>query len=150
MFADKASAAFDFIGSRRADYLNWRYADRRAGNFTLTLARTPDNILGFSVLGVSRGRALVADLLALPGRADVAASLIADSIRSARAAGAAAIECRLPRRHPYRQLLRRAGFFRSTYAACFFEPVGVPEDAIAFLDDPGASVHFTLGDSDIG
>jgi hypothetical protein len=150
VFADEASTAFDFIGSRRADYLNWRYADRRAGNFVITLAETPDRILGFSVLSASRGRALVADLLALPGRADVADSLIVDSIRNARAVGAAAIECRLPKHHPYRPLLRRAGFFRTTNAACFFEAVGVPEDAIAFLDNPGASVHLTLGDSDIG
>jgi len=148
VFADEASTAFDFIGSRRADYLNWRYADRRAGNFVITLAETPDRILGYSVLSACRGRALVADLLTLPGRADVADSLIADSIRSARAVGAAAIECRLPKHHPYRPLLRRAGFFRTTKAASFFEAVGVPEDAIAFLDDPGASVHLTLGDSD--
>src|SRR5574342_836023 len=129
VFADEAASTFDFIGSRRADYLNWRYGDRRAGDFVITLAETPDRILGFSVLSVSRGRALVAELLALPGRTDVAESLIIESIRSARAVGAAAIECRLPKHHPYRPLLRRAGFFRSTSAACFFEAVGGREDA---------------------
>jgi len=51
------AAGFDFIGLRRMDHLNWRYADVRAGDFRITLAEENDRVLGFSVLCIARGRA---------------------------------------------------------------------------------------------
>jgi len=148
-FFDDAASAFDFIGLRTMDYMNWRYGDIRAGDFRITTAEEGGRILGFSVLALSHGRAKIADLLALPGRLDVAASLLGDAIRYAHAARAASIDCWLPRRHPYRSLLRREGFLRTANRPHFFERIGGADEDVAFLDDPSAAIHFTLGDSDL-
>jgi hypothetical protein len=148
-FWPRASAAFDFIGVRDAAYLNRRYADRRAGAYHVRLAEEGESVVGFGVLSVSRGRARVAELLALPGRLDVAAALLRDMTGAAAAAGAATLECWLPRRHPYRALLRHGGFFASGAVDFQYEPKLVRDDDVAFLSDPGLALHLTLGDTDL-
>jgi hypothetical protein len=70
-------------------------------------------------------------------------------VETARASAASAIECWLPAHHPYQPLLRREGFLHTRDAAILFLPLGAPEDAIQYLDDPLAAVHYTLGDSDL-
>jgi len=149
-FCEEACAPFDFAVVRTRDVLNWRYADPRAGGFTIRLAEYEDRLLGYAVLRVTGGLGYIADILALPGRLDVVDSLARDGAQQLRKTGAAAGECWLMANHPYVDAVRNAGFLgRRVRAAPTFEPMSVPEREMTFLCGRDVAVHLTVGDMDI-
>ena len=148
-FFEEAAKPFEFIIVRSSDYLNWRYADPRSGSFTITLAEQDGRVLGYSVLTMARGRGCIADLLVLPGRQDVLRSLVRHAITSFQDKGLATVECWCPRVHPYRSVLWRHGFVHVQRVLDVSTGTWLaPPDELAFLDDPGAAVHFVAGDTD--
>ena len=149
-FFEEAAQQFDCIVVRSAAELNWRYADVRAGAFTIRLAEQEGRVLGYAVLRSSQNRAHIADLLALPGRLDVAASLVRDALVHFSERGGETIECWSPADHPYRPLLRQAGFLRTRRSISMkFVPRCATRDQIAPIGRRGAVVHFMAGDSDL-
>lgn len=147
---EATAVQFDHIKQRTAEYLNWRYADPRAPQYTRLAAIEDGRVLGYLVLAVQQHRGYVLDLLALPGRLDVAAGLLDESLRAFRARKATAATCWLPRRHPYRGLLRRRGFadFRQSAGASYRPYAHLESGTFDFMADPHARLHVTLGDSD--
>jgi RimJ/RimL family protein N-acetyltransferase len=152
-FWQEASQPFAFIVVRDRQYLDARYGDPRAGNFTIKLAEENGALLGYTVLCVDSDgdRGYVADLLTLPERCDVATSLLRDALDHFRRLGRPRVECQLPEHHPYRQALDKLGFlsrpqgrYARNYAA-----LGASEEELAFLREPEAPLHRTLGDTDI-
>ncbi len=150
---DVASKPFRVIVARRAAYLNWRYADPRAGKYAIKIAEYEGQLLGYAVSRLSHGRGSLADLLALPGRIDVVRSLVAESVGSLRAQGVSEIECWLPEHHPYWEALshysfdhkRRSIDYRIAPAKEYESLITIP-----FREDPKAPIHITMGDSDLG
>jgi hypothetical protein len=150
---DAASPQFRLLVARRHAYLNWRYADPRAGRFTIKIAELDGRMLGYAVSRLSYGRGFLSDIFALPGRIDVVRSLVASAIADLRAAGAQQVECWLPEHHPYWEALnhypfdhkRRTVDYRAAPANEYLGRIIVP-----FLDDPRAPIHVTMGDSDVG
>lgn len=146
------SQSFDYIGVRDRKWLNWRYCDIRAGDFTVRLAEEGRELLGYCVSRASKrhGAGYIADLIALPERLDVVEMLIEDALGAFRASGLSVAECWLPARHPYRLILDRAGFVRrSRRLRMIYKAMRLPEEKLSFLEDRKAAVHFTLGDSDV-
>lgn len=149
-FLDSALSQFDFVGERSVPYLNWRFCDERAGPFTIRVARQDDQLLDYAVTRANSDNARVADILTLPGRTDIAESLIRDAISLAQQAGSDSVEVRLPMRHPYQSALSRTGFFdRGHFAGELIEPGYAEEIDLGFLENEDASIHYTLADSDI-
>jgi GNAT superfamily N-acetyltransferase len=149
-FFAEAAAPYDLVMERSREYLEWRYLDQRAGPFTFLVVEEGDRILGYLVLRLAQRRAQIADLLVLPGCADVAEALIAEAVASARRAGAGGVACWLPSRHPYSQALRRQGFFDSRRDAhIHYQPFDASPETLAFLDRPDGAVHFVYGDTDL-
>jgi hypothetical protein len=149
-FWDAASRTFDFIGVRDRRYLNWRY-EARAGDFTRLVAEQDGVLLGYAVLRITRERGNVADLLALPERLDVARSLLREALRGFRHAGLDTARCWLPAVHPYRGLFEEEGFaFEKPRKPPFIVgPLGMEAGGLAFLTDPYAAVHITMGESEV-
>jgi hypothetical protein len=149
-FWEEARGAFDFMVARTRDYLRWRYCDPRAGDFTVRLADQGGALLGYTVLRVSRGRGYLADILALPGRTDVARSLIRDALDQFRGLGIGRADCWLPSHHPYRRAFAAAGFVHRRIVGPTWTPLALPMSELAFLgNDPRAAIHYTLGDTDL-
>lgn len=147
-FCEEASRQFDFMSLRTKEVLNWRFADPRAGDFTIRLATEGDQVLGYSVLRVANGAGHIADLLALPGRLDVVASLARDATSQLRSS-APTIECWLFENNPYARALRSCGFLgRRRRRQLTYEAVGVPVSEIEFLSDRSTVAHLSLGDMD--
>lgn len=77
---DKVKDGYNFIMKKDSQYLNWRYLDLRAGNYVVTQAESNGEVLGFAVLKTTKTANItegyVSDLLALPGRLDVANALL--------------------------------------------------------------------------
>ena len=148
-FIAAALSQFDFVAERSIAYLNWRYCDERAGPFTVRSAEHDGEQLGYAVTRVYDGTAQIADLLVLPGRVAVAETLIRDAVELAKQGSAHVISTRLPRHHPYRSALARAGFFDvGSTAGELVAPRGMPPADLAFLDRADARVHHVLADSD--
>lgn len=147
-FFDEASTPFDLIVVRTKDYLNWRYADPRAGRFRIRLAESGGRLVGYSVTTSMRRHGYIADLLTLPGRVDVAESLLHDALAAFREAGLESGRCWAPHGHPYTDALRSAGFIQRKQARhVTYRAYRYPEAARA-LSGPEARVHLMFGDSD--
>jgi hypothetical protein len=88
-------------------------------------------------------------LLALPGRADVARSLVEDTVAQARAGGAASVDCWWMRNHPYSTMLRRCGFIpRYPGGVLSYHANRIGPEALRFFERSEARVHFTYQDQD--
>lgn len=151
-FWEEASRAFDFVMVRDRAYLSWRYADPRAGVFTILIAEDGERLAGWTVLSLERNgrRGALADLLVLPGRADAARALLREAVNRLRARGVESVECWLAERHPCRAALEDTGFVmrRRKEVSAYRATGGVPEASLAFLQEKSARVHLTLGDID--
>jgi hypothetical protein len=130
------------------DYLNWRYADPRAGRFRIRLAEERGRLLGYSVLTSMRGHGYIADLLTLPGREDVAESLLRDAFAAFRDADLQSGRCWAPHAHPYLGALQRTGFTRHRQPRHVTYRVHRNPEQAQVLSEPDARVHLMIGDSD--
>lgn len=149
-FMDEASAPFWLIVERTPEYLNWRFADARAGAFTIRLAEGEDGMLGYLVLRMSGSRGYIADLLALPRRDDVVASLVKDALDQFRSGGVSSVECWAARNHPYREVLGRHGFDQKKRTMQFYcQPMRVPDEVVQPFGSRDAVMHLVSGDTDL-
>jgi predicted N-acetyltransferase YhbS len=149
---EEAAPSFDYVGVRDRAALTRRYCDERAGAFTIKVAEDEGELLGYCVSRTSNARrsGYIADLFALPDRADAIEALVADALTTFRQEGLSTGECRLPEHHPYRPVIEAAGFVaRSRPVDEIYMALRVSEEALAFLLDPSAALHITMGDSDI-
>jgi hypothetical protein len=146
---DEACGQFGFILERKRDFLNWRYCDRRGGDFVVRVAREEGRLLGYTVLRVLAGSGYVADALVLPGRLDVLQSLARDALLYLRERNVAAVEWWCATRHPYRSVLSQMGFVHKTRTVRFtYVAMGAEPHAIDSLQKPGIAVHLMPGDTD--
>lgn len=147
-FFERASRAFDLVQWRDEHTLNWRYADRRAGPFTIRVAESEGRIVGYAVTRATEVGAALADLLVLPGREDVAYALIQDAAQLAKRAGASAIRSWMIENHPYHRLLLHSGFIpiRRIVKPGYQDMHGTSN--YGFLSQPHARIHLMLGDTD--
>jgi len=149
LFAE-ASATFAFIVRRDRSYLDWRYADPRAGRYSITLAEEGERLVGYVVASVSHGQGAISDLLTLPGRDDVVASLLLDAEARLREAGVSAVECWSSPSHPYAQVLRQLGYLRKRRTIGLkFVPRGATREELAALGGRRARLHIMAGDTDL-
>lgn len=147
---ERAAEAFDLIQVRDRQFLNWRYRDDRAGQFTVRVAEADGEALGYLALRTGHATTDIGDLLVLPGRLDVAHALIRDAVELSRATGSSAIRSWMISGHPYEPLLTDLGFVRartSTKPVFHANPRTDPAE-LAFLAEPTTRVHLMLGDSD--
>jgi hypothetical protein len=144
-----AASEFDVVVVRDQAYLQWRFADPRGGPSTLLAADERGDLVGWAVLKMQGTSGYVADLLVRRGREDAVEALATEALVRLRREGVARALCWLPRRHPYRRALRRAGFVdwgRSVPLAYGWEGDGVADDGLLRRRD--VKLHFTIGDSD--
>lgn len=149
VFWADAATQFDFVQVRDRRYLNWRYCDRRAGRFEVRVAKSGGRMLGFAAIRADEREAVLADLLALPERVDVAEALLDDAIAAARRAGSPTMRLWLQQTHPYAKAVRRRGFF-DTDQRMRMRSTRLRDDApeLPFPDGPHGRVHAMIGDSD--
>ncbi len=150
-FWQEASMPYDFAIVRDREYLNWRFCDPRAGSFTVRQAEEERAIGGYAVTSMQAdGRGFIADLLALPDRDDIVLALLNDALQQLQLAGAATVECWVPRYHPYRHAIDSSGFrHKRRTIEMHVSGIRIEDAELAFLEDPRAAVHVSLGDTDL-
>ena len=148
-FWEQAREQFDVIKVRDREYLNWRFCDPRAGEFIVRTAEEDGALLGYLAFRLEGKRALIADLLALPGRSDVVRSLIDDAVRLAHQNGAYQIRCWSVEGHSYLRELRRAGFANyPNVISLSYGAWSTPSSELTFLADRATRIHFQTSDTD--
>lgn len=146
----EAAAPFWLIVERTPEYLNWRFADARAGAFAIRLAESDGHILGYLVLRMSGGRGHIADLLVLPGRDDVVASLVRDALGQFQSSGVSSVECWATRNHPYREALGQHGFDEKRRTIQFYcQPMRVADEVVEPFGGRDLVMHLVSGDTDL-
>jgi GNAT superfamily N-acetyltransferase len=146
-----ASQPFDVAVVRSREYLNWRYADPRAGRFTILLAECDAQLIGYAVLSTSGDKGQIADLLVLPERRDVLQALLEAALTQLASSGASRVQVWSPLLHPYRDTFVTKGFNATRTMQGVTLGAYRPDlaGALAILDDPRAAVHITAGDTDL-
>jgi GNAT superfamily N-acetyltransferase len=146
----EASAPFQLIVVRTRDYLNWRYADKRAGAYSICFAEEDGRLVGYATARSANGKGYIADLLALPGRTDAIGALLRHTLADFASEGAATAECWSFVHHPYQTTLSEAGFStKRRTRPVRARPRGKNPDLVTFRDDPKALCHLTAGDCDL-
>lgn len=153
-FWKEVSDHYDFIVERRKNYLNWRYCDKRGGDFIVLQAECGGQVLGYTSLRINNYRknyaiGYILDLLTLPGRLDVADALVAEAIGFFDRKDINIVNCQMIKGCPYERVLNRYGFLNSRInIKLFFNPLG-EEDILDKLDKiTSDKVYISWGDQD--
>lgn len=143
----EAERAFDLMFLRGQKSLNWRYADPRAGKYTILAAEEGGHLHGYAVTRATAGRGYIADLLVRPGRIDALRALLRNAMGVFAEAAVPTAEVWSPVHHPYQTVLSEAGFNEKKRTWVIrARPRGQHADIVYFRDDPRALVHLTSGD----
>lgn len=147
---EAASSDFDFALVRTAERLNYRYADKRAGEYTILIAEEDGRqLFGYVVYASWNGVGQIADAFVLPGRDDVLRSLVAFALRQLQALGNASAECWRDLHHPYGTVLEELGLASRLRSHTIALHIPGSEDDAAFFADLRSPVHFMAGDTDL-
>ena len=146
----QASRSFRAIFVRTADCLNYRYADPRAGDYTIVIAEQGEHILGYIIYTYWQGTGQIADALVLPERPDVLASLLHYAAAQLRRAGNDSVECWRDTYHPYGSALEKLHFNEPRRSQRItLHSLRGHDDGMAFFADPKSAVHIMAGDTDL-
>jgi hypothetical protein len=154
-FYDKVKTNYAFIVEKTAEYLNWRYCDKRGGDFKSWIAEENGEIVGFIVLRVNRidpeyPRGFVMDLLALDSRLDVVESLVSYAIGWFDNLGVNVVHAQLVGGHVYEALLGKYGFLDSRLKPRLtYRPMNISaKDLEIFRSAPPSALHYPYGEGD--
>lgn len=149
-FCAEASEPFQLIVVRDRRYLNWRYADKRAGKFAIYLAEEADHLIGYVTASVSQGKGCIADLLVLAERVDAAEALLNRALSDFAGSSIRTAQSWSLMHHPYQAALSGAGFSaKRRTLALRTRPRAGRSNAVGFSGDPNALIHIMAGDSDL-
>ena len=123
-FIEKVNEGNDFIINRSREYLNWRYCDPRGGKYNVQIIEEDDQILGYEVLRINKLKeyytGFIVDLLAVPGRLDVAENLLLNGLNHFKENDVNEVVFQAVEGHPYEKLFNRYGFYGGEGNRYFF------------------------------
>ncbi len=149
-FWAEASAPYRVMVARTKEHLNYRFGDRRAGNYRIVVAEHAGRVLGYVITTARQRIGHIADVLVLPGRHDVLESLLEEAVSRLRQEGKTSLECwRLPY-HPYIPTLEKFRFDEPKRTETVnLRSLKGRDLEFAFFEDPKEPAHFMAGDTDL-
>ena len=144
----------NFIVERDASYLNWRYRDRRGGDYKVKQIVQGGKISGFIVLRINRynrdyPEGYIVDLLTLPRRLDVAGALILEADRWFSEQDINIVHALIIKGHPYEGLLDENGYLGDQIRyRLFYRKRNIGEEINDFIKSHPNKIHFEWGDLD--
>lgn len=153
-FWNEIKQNYSFIIERDSNYLNWRYCDKRGGDYLIKQASEKGTVLGYIVLRINMYKkdypeGYIVDLLTLPNRLDVADALILDADNYFIEQDVNIIHTLSIKGHPYERSFERNNFLsdRARYYV-FYTPLNVGNELNDFITAPPSRLHFEYGDLD--
>jgi hypothetical protein len=155
----QAAEDFDIVVVRNQEYLNWRYADMRAGAFSILLAKHSTKVAGYLVLkteGEGETKACyIVDMLVSPEQSDVANLLLVEALQHASRSNAIALHSWMLRDHAYSSAFKEMGFVRlparpqERKTRLAFRNICGLRDIDDVVSRNNLRVHMMLGDTDM-
>ncbi len=154
-FYDKIKPNYYFIVGRTMKYMNWRYCDKRGGDFKVWVAEKNDEIIGYLVLRVNsldkdNPVGYIIDVLALNGREDVVDYFVKFSVDYFKAKGLNMVRAQLVGGHAYERILNKYGFLDggSKSHLTYTPHLAAAEDIDKFRKAPATMLHYPYGEGD--
>jgi hypothetical protein len=115
---NKVNEDYDFIVKRDKNYLNWKYADIRSGNFVINQIEDREQILGYVVLSINKylekySIGYIVDLITVPNNDQVFGSLIKNAMKYFADNNVNIINFLIVKNHFYEELVKKNGFLYS-------------------------------------
>ena len=155
VFYEKVKPHYYFIVEKTADYMNWRYCDKRGGNFKTWIAEEAGEIVGFMVLRVNRINpdyplGYVIDLLALDDRRDIVESFVSFAAGWFEGLGVNVVHAQLIGNHVYEGMLGKYGFLDSRVKPHLtYRPWNISaKDLELFRGASPSALHYPYGEGD--
>ena len=152
-FWNKVKNSYDFVVERKKPWLNWRYADPRAGQYIIKIAEKDGEIKGYIVLELRQQNdyveGYITDLLTTPKEPTIIEALVQESLKFFDELEINAVHSRVVKGNPQQTALRKCGFIDAPLA----KPLII---FINWFDDQGEKdhlnvsspekIHFSYGD----
>jgi hypothetical protein len=154
-FYNKVKTNYAFIVEKNAEYLNWRYCDKRGGDFKSWIAEENGEISGFIVLRVNRidpayPKGFVMDLLVLDGRLDLVENLVSFASIWFDNSEVNMVHAQLVAGHAYEAVFDKYGFLDSRIKPHLtYRPMNISaKDLEIFRNAPPSALHYPYGEGD--
>ncbi|MCX6653865.1 MAG: hypothetical protein NTY03_01955 [Candidatus Bathyarchaeota archaeon] len=153
-FYDKVKSSYSFIVEKTVKYMNWRYCDKRGGDYKVRVAEKNDEIVGYLVLRVNsvdkdNPVGYIMDVLALNGRDDVVDYFIKLSVDYFKERHINVVRAQLVGGHAYERILSKYGFLGSREKPYLtYTPIMIGEDLDKFRKAQPTMFHYPYGESD--
>ncbi len=156
LFWDKIKNYYKFILIKDSEYLNWRYADKRGGNFIIFQALNNESeICGLIIISINQlienyPRGNIVDFLFYPEMPEVGLGLLSEAIKYFDERNVNIISAFVFEGHPHAKLLKNAGFIPNTVSPymtiTIFDDISGPLSQL--FDSRVEEALFTKGDLD--
>ncbi len=154
-FFDRISSQYAFILKRESRYMNWKYFDKRNGNYIVKTVEENKEIIGYIVLRINRYLkdypiGYLIDFLVLKNRNDVIDHLLANALYYFDKYNVNIVNCLIVKGHPYEKILKKQGFIDSRQkfnVITNFESMDKGEGLDARACKP-REIYFSYGDID--
>jgi len=147
VFWEEVRDHYDFIIERDRAYLNWRYCDKRGGNYKVLISEEDGRMLGYVVLSINKQdeyhKGYFVDILTLPDRLDVAGALINKAINYYEENLVNFVQLQLVHGDPVEKIFKAHGFQEVEHGRHFFIS---PEMNDILLKNRNNLIHFSFGD----
>ena len=153
-FYEKIKPHYNFVVEKTMRHLNWRYCDKRGGDFKVWIAEENSEIVGFLVLRINKidpGHPVgfIMDLLSLNGRDDVAENFIEMAIDYFDEHGVGVVYAQVIGGHPYEVLFGRYGLLDSRAKPYLvYRAINLGDDLERFVKSPASMLHYPYGEGD--
>ncbi len=117
-FWNSIKGDYVFITEKSQEFLNWRYCDKRGGNYHIEIVEDDDRILGYSILRINKINkdypvGYIVELMSLPGRSDVSNELMKSANQFFDDEGVNVIRAYVLESHPFEKVLENNGYLNS-------------------------------------
>jgi GNAT superfamily N-acetyltransferase len=153
-FWEKIKEDYHFIIEKKQEYLNWRYFDPRSSNkgrYFVKQVEKYRKILGYIVLETKEKddyyEGYVVDLLALPGRIDVARKLLVEACSFFQESNINVVHYRVVKNHPYQALFCELGFIEVPSKFLMSYKMFQDKEKMKIINESSPSqIYFNYGD----
>ncbi|MCX6653864.1 MAG: hypothetical protein NTY03_01950, partial [Candidatus Bathyarchaeota archaeon] len=154
-FYDKVKPNYYFIVEKTMKHMNWRYCDKRGGDYKVWIAEKNDEIIGYLVLRINNldknnPVGYIIDVLALNGRDDVVDYFIKFSVDYFKVRSLNVVRVQVVGGHVYERILSKYGFLDggSKSHLTYTPHLAAAEDIDKFRKAPATMLHYSYGEGD--
>jgi hypothetical protein len=153
-FLEKISDEYRFMVKRSEEYLNWKYAYPKLGDYRISIISEGENMLGYSVLRINRYNphypvGYIVDMLTLKDRTDALNNLLFNATTYFDENNINIVNSQIIKGHYSQKLLENHGFLDSRIKIQMYYNLGAPIEMATLSDTHPDLLFISWGDHDV-